>query len=220
MGVSCEAIADRDRFEQASVENSCSARHRAIAAIAAEIRFPHPTRRTILMLGNAAKWNQRVRVGQDPAPTIEADHALKLGNCFAVDRLAVEARLAEALESLSAARPVALVRHSSGIRRLARRSQVVGIARLASEHSNGWTVHETYRMLGREHEADLEREAARRALGALLPARARLTKQVADSVRRILLRLHVRMPRPRGPANAGALACSALDSTTEKTPHA
>jgi hypothetical protein len=33
-------------------------------------------------------------------------------------------------------------------------------------------------MLGREHEADLEREAARRALAAQLPPRARLTKKV------------------------------------------
>jgi hypothetical protein len=46
-------------------------------------------------------------------------------------------------------------------------------------------MHETYRMLGREHEADLEREAARRALGALLPARPPLTKRAAASLRRI-----------------------------------
>jgi hypothetical protein len=63
-------------------------------------------------------------------------------------------------------------------------------------------MDESYRMLGREHQADLEREAARRALGALLPARAPLTKQAADSLRRIALRLQVQMPRPRRPEAA------------------
>jgi hypothetical protein len=54
-------------------------------------------------------------------------------------------------------------------------------------------MDETYRMLGREHEADLEREAARRALAAALPARTPLTKRFVDPVRDILSRLHVRM---------------------------
>jgi hypothetical protein len=58
-------------------------------------------------------------------------------------------------------------------------------------------MHETYRMLGREHEADLEREASRRALKALLPARAPLRTQIAESVRRLVLDLRMRMPRPR-----------------------
>ena len=56
-------------------------------------------------------------------------------------------------------------------------------------------MHETYRMLGREHEADLEREAARRALGALLPARPPLTKRAAASLRRIVLRRQVQRIR-------------------------
>jgi hypothetical protein len=60
-------------------------------------------------------------------------------------------------------------------------------------------MHETYRMLGREHEADLEREAARRALGALLPARPPLTKRAAASLRRIVLRRQVQPTRPRRP---------------------
>jgi hypothetical protein len=60
-------------------------------------------------------------------------------------------------------------------------------------------MHETYRMLGREHEADLEREAARRALGALLPGRAPLTKRAAASLRRMVLRRQVQPARPRRP---------------------
>jgi hypothetical protein len=35
-------------------------------------------------------------------------------------------------------------------------------------------MHETYRMLAREHDADLEREAARRRLAAQLPRSGRL----------------------------------------------
>jgi hypothetical protein len=57
-------------------------------------------------------------------------------------------------------------------------------------------MHETYRMLGREHEADLEREAARRALGALLPARGLLSKRAAGSVLRIVLRRQVKTALP------------------------
>ena len=49
-------------------------------------------------------------------------------------------------------------------------------------------MDETYRMLGSEHEADLEREAARRALAALLPTRPPLTKRAANRRRRIAFR--------------------------------
>jgi hypothetical protein len=63
-------------------------------------------------------------------------------------------------------------------------------------------MDETYRMLGREHQADLEREAERRAAAALLPPRAPLTKQAADSLRRMALRLQVQLPRPRRPEAA------------------
>jgi hypothetical protein len=59
-------------------------------------------------------------------------------------------------------------------------------------------MYETYRMLGREHEADLEREAARRALEALLPARPPLMHRVHASLRRIVLRRQVQ-PWPRRP---------------------
>ena len=58
-------------------------------------------------------------------------------------------------------------------------------------------MDETYRMLGREHEADLEREAARRALEALLPPRAPVTKQVAASLRGMVMRLQVQLARAR-----------------------
>jgi hypothetical protein len=45
-------------------------------------------------------------------------------------------------------------------------------------------VHETYRMLGREHEADLVREARRRELAAALPKRQG-RDQVANWLRRL-----------------------------------
>ena len=53
-------------------------------------------------------------------------------------------------------------------------------------------VDETYRMLGREHDADLEREAARRRLAAQLPRSGRLRRRSAltmpaDALRRLLL---------------------------------
>jgi hypothetical protein len=60
-------------------------------------------------------------------------------------------------------------------------------------------MDETYRMLGREHEADLKREAARRALGALLPARPPFAKRAAASLRRIVMRREVELARPRRP---------------------
>jgi len=43
-----------------------------------------------VMLGNAAEWKQRFGVRKRPAPTIEADHAPKVGDRFALNRLAVE----------------------------------------------------------------------------------------------------------------------------------
>jgi hypothetical protein len=42
------------------------------------------------MLGNPPEGNEAVGVGENPAPAIEADHPLKVGNRFALDRLAVE----------------------------------------------------------------------------------------------------------------------------------
>ena len=43
-----------------------------------------------VMLGNAAEWKQRLGVREGPAPTIEADHALEIGNRLALNRLPVE----------------------------------------------------------------------------------------------------------------------------------
>jgi hypothetical protein len=40
-------------------------------------------------------------------------------------------------------------------------------------------MDETYRMLGREHDADLEREAGRRRLAAQLPRNGRLRRRSA-----------------------------------------
>jgi hypothetical protein len=42
------------------------------------------------MLCKAAEWKQRFGVRKGPAPTIEANHAPKVGDRFALDRLAVE----------------------------------------------------------------------------------------------------------------------------------
>jgi hypothetical protein len=35
------------------------------------------------MLGKAAEWQQRLGVGERPAPTIEPDRAPELDDCFA-----------------------------------------------------------------------------------------------------------------------------------------
>src|SRR5215212_3531637 len=57
----------------------------------------------VVVLGNPAQCNKRVRIGPDPAPTIEVDHTLQLDDCLALDRIAVESRPAEAFEPLAAA---------------------------------------------------------------------------------------------------------------------
>jgi hypothetical protein len=49
-------------------------------------------------------------------------------------------------------------------------------------------VDETYRMLGREHEADLEREARRRRLAAAVRAARRAHAPATENVRRGRLR--------------------------------
>jgi hypothetical protein len=61
-----------------------------------------------------------------------------------------------------------------------------------------------YRMLGRERQADLEREAARHALVALLQARPPLTQRAAASLRRIATRLELMMTRRLHPEPASA----------------
>jgi hypothetical protein len=42
------------------------------------------------VLGNAAQRQQGCRIGDGPAPAIEADQALQFSDCFALDRLAIE----------------------------------------------------------------------------------------------------------------------------------
>jgi hypothetical protein len=44
----------------------------------------------VVVLGNTAQCNKRVRIGPDPAPTIEADHTLQLDDRLALDRIAVD----------------------------------------------------------------------------------------------------------------------------------
>jgi hypothetical protein len=54
-------------------------------------------------------------------------------------------------------------------------------------------MHETYRMLGREHELDLEREARNRSLAAALPAKPARVKAPAEPTQRWRARF---VPRP------------------------
>jgi hypothetical protein len=56
------------------------------------------------MLSNAGEWKQRFRVSEGPAPAIEADQALKVGDRFALNRLAIEGRGGKPLEPFPAPR--------------------------------------------------------------------------------------------------------------------
>jgi hypothetical protein len=58
-------------------------------------------------------------------------------------------------------------------------------------------MDETYRMLGREHEADLEREAQRRHLAANLGRRSSADRPMGRARKAILRRL-VALPRVTG----------------------
>ena len=64
-----------------------------------------------VMFGDAAARQQRLRVGEGPAPTIEADDALKLADRFISHRLAVEVGFAEFRELLAAASSLSLGCH-------------------------------------------------------------------------------------------------------------
>jgi hypothetical protein len=62
-------------------------------------------------------------------------------------------------------------------------------------------MDETYRMLGREHDLNLEREAGRRRLAAQLPRRARLRRlsaltAAADGFRRLMRELRRKRAAP------------------------
>jgi hypothetical protein len=56
----------------------------------------------IVVVGGPTERHQRLRVGENPAPAIEPDHGSQLGDRLSLQRLAIEARLAEPLEALSA----------------------------------------------------------------------------------------------------------------------
>jgi hypothetical protein len=71
----------------------------------------------VVVVGKAAERQQRLVIRERPAPTIEPDDVAKLGDRLALDRLTVQARLAEALESLTTAGPRALRSHGTSIRR-------------------------------------------------------------------------------------------------------
>ena len=85
---------------------------------------------------------QRLGIGQRPAPAIKADHPLQIGDRLATQRVAVNTRLAQLLQPLPA--PASLARPGHGapayLRRMPRKSQLCGIARthaaaLNSPHS-------------------------------------------------------------------------------------
>ena len=58
-------------------------------------------------------------------------------------------------------------------------------------------MEETYRMLGREHQADLDREASTRALASRLPARPPMATRAVECFAGIASRLRTRQPVPR-----------------------
>ncbi len=86
-----------------------------------------PKLRAVVVFGDPAQREKRARIGERPAPAIEADHALEVGDRLALDRLTVESRLAQPPDSLATASPVPLACHQSRIRGTAPRSQLVGI---------------------------------------------------------------------------------------------
>jgi hypothetical protein len=77
-----------------------------------EFEFEHTRKlRPEVVLGQPAQRKERIRVGERPTPTVEADDALQLGDRFSPDRFAVEARLAQPLQTLAAATPLPFARH-------------------------------------------------------------------------------------------------------------
>jgi hypothetical protein len=86
-------------------------------------------------------------------------------------------------------------------------------------------MEETYRMLGREHQADLDREASTRALASLLPARPPIATRAVEWFAGITSRLRTRQPVPRpadgtqaGLVLAGALPLLHRDPPSQRTP--
>lgn len=62
------------------------------------------------MFGGAGEWDQRLRIGERPAPTIEPDGAPKLSDCLELDRLGLERRLTEPRQSFPAPAAITIVR--------------------------------------------------------------------------------------------------------------
>jgi hypothetical protein len=87
------------------------------------------------VLGNTAEWKQGPRVGEGPAPTIEADQVLNVGDRFALNRLAIKCRRGKPLKPFSAPRPLLPRPHKTDITPMTE-SQVVGIACSAGSGSN------------------------------------------------------------------------------------
>jgi hypothetical protein len=57
------------------------------------LEFEHARNiRAVVVLGDAAEWNQRPGVGSGQAPPIEADDPLKVSNRLALNRKTVEGR--------------------------------------------------------------------------------------------------------------------------------
>jgi hypothetical protein len=63
------------------------------------------------MLGDPTARQQRFRIGEGPAPTVETDDAPKVVHRFEPDRLRVARGLAKPFESLNAVDSLAFLRH-------------------------------------------------------------------------------------------------------------
>src|SRR5262249_24017193 len=78
--------------------------------------FPRADARAEVVFGGAAERDQRLGVAERPAPAVEADDALQQGDRLALDRLAVQGRIAELGESLSAPAAFSRGRHETSLR--------------------------------------------------------------------------------------------------------
>ena len=87
-----------------------------------------PKLRAVVVFGDSAQRKQRARIGERPAPPIEADHAPEVGDRLALDRLTVESRLAQPPDSLSTASPLPLPRHQPRIRRRLQDPNLLGLS--------------------------------------------------------------------------------------------
>src|SRR6516165_9136732 len=95
----------------------------------------------VVVLANAAEWKQRFRVGEGPAPAIEADQALQVGGRFALNRLAIECRGGKPLQPFPAPRLLLPRPHTSNDTPLRRNPKLLGLpaqlARVRIRRSGG-----------------------------------------------------------------------------------